>query len=110
MMHLRQAITAVVVALGDARPAYVAAALALYVASIGLVAFRWRVVLAALGARVAFVDALFAYLGGVCAGNVTPARTIGGDACRAGMLRFRSGTPLPIAGRSVVYDRLSEVP
>ncbi len=97
-------------ALRSVNPWYVAAALALYILSLLAAALRSRRILAALGHRVRFVDALLAYLAGIFVNNITPASRLGGEACRVAALGLRSGVPIQAATVSAVYDRLSEIP
>src|SRR5262249_44698205 len=55
-------------------------------------------------------DALLAYSAGVCVSNITPARTLGGDACRAALIRRPGGVPpVKAIAASVVYDRMTDV-
>jgi uncharacterized membrane protein YbhN (UPF0104 family) len=96
--------------LTEVRAGFVVVALGVYLISIGIVAVRWRLILRALGVRVSVWDSLLAYSAGVFAGNVTPARTLGCDACRVGLIRARSDASIKIATASVLYDRASEVP
>jgi len=96
--------------LAQAQSGYVAAALALYIFSVIVTAVRWRVILSTLGCRLGLTGTLVPYLCGVSVGNLTPARTLGADACRLAVLRARHGTPTRVAAASVFYDRLSEIP
>ena len=94
--------------LSTARPAYAAAALALYVVSLFIAGARWRGFLRALGADAGVVRATLATLGGIAAGNLTPSP--GGEACRIALVRVGGRTTWPQATIAAVWDRLSEVP
>jgi len=99
---------AVVGTLAHVRVSYAVAALLLYTGSLFLAAFRWRLVLRGLGGAVNYWRTLLAYLAGVCMGNITPARTVGGDACRIAALGATSQVPLKTVAASVVIERLTE--
>ena len=94
--------------LSTARPAYAAAALALYVVSLFIAGARWRGFLRALGAETGVVRATLATLGGIAAGNLTPSP--GGEAVRIALVRAGSRTTWPQATAAAVWDRLSELP
>jgi uncharacterized membrane protein YbhN (UPF0104 family) len=96
--------------LAQMRTPYIVAALGLYIFSIIVTALRWRMILGALGCRLGIAGTLLPYLSGVCVGNLTPARTLGADACRIAVLRARARPPVSVAAASVLYDRFSEVP
>src|SRR5262249_15213677 len=52
---------------------------------------------------------LLAYSAGVCVCNITPARTLGGDACRAALIPRPGGIPsMKAIAASVVYDRMTD--
>src|SRR5262249_52443805 len=54
--------------------------------------------------------AVVAYAAGVCVCNITPARTVGGDACRAALIPRPDGSPsMRAIAASVVYDRATDV-
>jgi uncharacterized membrane protein YbhN (UPF0104 family) len=98
-------------ALGHANTGLVGAAVAVDTLSLVLMAFRWRLLLHAVGSDASLWDALVAYSAGVCVGNITPARAVGGDACRTAILRRPDGLPpVKAIAASVVYDRLTDVP
>ena len=94
--------------LSTARPAYAAAALALYVVSLFLAGARWRGFLRALGADAGVTRATLATLGGIAAGNLTPSP--GGEACRVALLRAGGRTTWQQATVAAIWDRLSELP
>jgi uncharacterized membrane protein YbhN (UPF0104 family) len=94
--------------LSTARPAFAAAALALYVISLFIAGARWRGFLRALGAETTVLRATLATLGGIAAGNLTPAP--GGEACRIALLRAGGRATWQQATVAAVWDRLSEVP
>jgi len=89
---------------------YALGALLVYLTSIVIVAFRWRLILRAFGVRTSVLNAGMIYSAGVFATNITPARTLGGDAVRIALTRLRTNAPLKAVTASVVYDRMSEVP
>ena len=94
--------------LSTARPAYAAAALALYVVSLFIAGIRWRGFLRALGADATVMRATLATLGGIAAGNLTPSP--GGEACRIALLRAGGRTRWQQAAVAAIWDRLSELP
>jgi uncharacterized membrane protein YbhN (UPF0104 family) len=94
--------------LSSARPAYAGAALALYVVSLFIAGVRWRGFLRALGAEATVRRATLATLGGVAAGNLTPAP--GGEACRIALLRAGGRASWQQATVAAIWDRLSELP
>jgi glycosyltransferase 2 family protein len=96
-------------ALAHARLSLVAAALALHLAGLLITGERWRVVLAALGARVSLWRATLINLAGIFVRNTTPTTGLGGDACRIALLNAE-GVGLPHATASFAYVRLAEVP
>ena len=91
--------------LGFVTAAFLVDTLALFV-----MAFRWRVLLHSLRSSATYFETLLAYSAGVCVCNITPARAVGGDACRAALIPRPNGSPpLKAIGASVVYDRASDV-
>ena len=94
--------------LSTARPGYAASALALYVVSLFIAGARWRGFLRALGGEVTVVRATLATLGGIAAGNLTPAP--GGEICRIALVRLGGRATWSEATIAAVWDRLSEVP
>jgi uncharacterized membrane protein YbhN (UPF0104 family) len=94
--------------LSTARPAYAAAALALYIVSLFIAGARWRGFLRALGAETTVLRATLATLGGIAAGNLTPAP--GGEACRIALLRAGGRATWQQATVAAIWDRLSELP
>jgi uncharacterized membrane protein YbhN (UPF0104 family) len=83
--------------LTEVRPGYVGAALGVYGLSLVLVAARWRNLLDALGCRAGIWETLLVDSASVSVGNLTPARTIGCDACRLALIRSRSGSSFKAA-------------
>src|SRR5262245_46469364 len=111
MHEVWSTITAAIAVLGRAKPGFVAAAFAVDTVALVLMAFRWRVLLRSLGSGASLWETLLAYSGGVCVCNITPARTLGGDACRAALIPRPSGSPpAKTIVASVFYDRLADVP
>jgi uncharacterized membrane protein YbhN (UPF0104 family) len=94
--------------LSTARPAYAAAALALYVISLVIAGVRWRGFLRSLGAEVSVRRATLATLGGIAAGNLTPSP--GGETCRIALLRAGGRATWQQATVAAIWDRLSELP
>src|SRR5579862_3114860 len=110
MKGLWTTITAATVVLGHAKPGFVAAAFAVDTVSLVLMAFRWRVLLHGMGSGASLWEVLLAYSGGVCVCNITPARTVGGDAYRAALIRRPGGSPsFRAIAASVFYDRAADV-
>src|SRR5262249_25814173 len=91
-------------------PVWVAAALALYIASVLIVGARWRMFLRMLGADVPVMRATLATLGGIAAGNLTPSSRIGGEACRIALARSGREVTWTQATIATAWDRLSELP
>ena len=111
MRELWSTITAATAVLGHVKVTFVLAAFAIDTASLVLMAFRWRILLRTLGSGASLWEALLAYSAGVCVCNITPARTVGGDACRAALIRRPEGSPpLKAIAASVFYDRAADVP
>ena len=94
--------------LSTARPGYAAAALGLYVVSLFIAGARWRGFLRALGGEAGILRAAFATLGGIAAGNLTPAP--GGELCRIALVRLGGRATWQQATIAAVWDRLTEVP
>jgi uncharacterized membrane protein YbhN (UPF0104 family) len=94
--------------LSTARPGYAAAAFLLYVVSLFLAGARWRGFLRAQGGEVGVMRATLATLGGIAAGNLTPAP--GGEACRIALVRLGGRATWREATIAAVWDRLSELP
>ena len=87
----------------------VGAAVAVDTLALVVMAFRWRLLLRSMGSGASLWDALLAYSAGVCVCNITPARTLGGDACRAALIRRPGGVPpVKAIAASVVYDRMTD--
>src|SRR5262249_12597222 len=79
--------------------------------SLIVMAFRWRLLLHGVGSRAGLWETLLAYSAGVCVSNITPARTLGGDACRAVLIRRPDGwPPMKAIAASVAYDRATDIP
>jgi uncharacterized membrane protein YbhN (UPF0104 family) len=96
------------VRLSTARPGYAAAAFLLYVVSLFIAGARWRGFLRALGGEVGVMRATLATLGGIAAGNLTPAP--GGEACRIALVRLGGRATWQDATIAAIWDRLSELP
>ena len=94
--------------LATARPSYAAAAFLLYVVSLFIAGARWRGFLRAQGGEVGVMRATLATLGGIAAGNLTPAP--GGEACRIALVRLGGRATWREATIAAVWDRLSELP
>jgi uncharacterized membrane protein YbhN (UPF0104 family) len=103
------AVAAIGAVIGHANMAWVAIAVAADTAMLVAQAFRWRLLLRSLRSEATLWDTLLAYSAGVFVCNVTPARAVGGDACRAALIPRPGGVP-PVAaiGASVVYDRVTD--
>jgi uncharacterized membrane protein YbhN (UPF0104 family) len=111
MTGLWSTITATIAVLGHAKIGFVAAAFAVDTLSLVLMAFRWRLLLNKLGSGGRLWETLLAYSAGVCVCNITPARAIGGDACRTALIRRPGGSPpVKAIAASVVIDRATDVP
>jgi uncharacterized membrane protein YbhN (UPF0104 family) len=101
--------TATVIA--HANIVFIVIACAVDTLSLVLMSVRWRLLLRPVGSQASLWDALLAYSAGVFVCNVTPARTVGGDTCRATLIPRPGGQPpLKAVAASVVYDRLTDVP
>jgi uncharacterized membrane protein YbhN (UPF0104 family) len=110
MNELWATITGAFEVLEHARPGFVLAAFAVDTAALVIMALRWQILLRSLGSGTTLWEALLAYSSGVCVCNVTPARTVGGDACRAALIPRPGGSPpLKSIAASVFYDRLTDV-
>ena len=94
--------------LTTARPGYAAAAFLLYVVSLVIAGARWRGFLRALGGDASVMRATLATLGGIAAGNLTPAP--GGEAVRITLLRLDGRATWQQATVAAIWDRLTEVP
>jgi uncharacterized membrane protein YbhN (UPF0104 family) len=104
-------ITATTAVISHARLGFVVAAFAVDMLSLVVMAFRWRLLLHGVGSRTSLWETLLAYSAGVCVCNITPARTLGGDACRAVLIRRPDGRPpVKAIAASVVYDRATDIP
>src|SRR5262249_57614989 len=89
---------------------FVGAAVAVDTLSLLVMSFRWRLLLRSLGSSASFWDVLLAYSAGVCVCNITPARTVGGDATRAALIRRPGGVPpVKAIAASVVIDRMTDL-
>ena len=104
------AFTAAAALVAHARGSLIAAAFAIFLTSLVIVAFRWRLILRALGCSATVWDTGLTYAAGVCLSNVTPARVLGADAFRLAVIRSRTQASVKIAVASILYDRLSEAP
>ena len=103
--------TAVRDALARAEPAWVMLAIAIYVVSVAVVAFRWRTMIAGVtGTRVPFGPLVLATLASSFVNNVTPAARLSGEACRVvALVRMRVATTAQ-ATAVAAYERLTEAP
>jgi uncharacterized membrane protein YbhN (UPF0104 family) len=111
MTWLWSTITATTDVISHARLGFVAAAFIVDTLALVVMAFRWRILLHGVGSRATLWETLLAYSAGVCVGNITPARTLGGDAGRAVLIPRPDGVPpLKAIAASVVYDRATDVP
>jgi uncharacterized membrane protein YbhN (UPF0104 family) len=98
------------VVIAHAHLSFVAAAFAVDTVSLVVMSFRWRALLRSFGSGANLWETLLACSAGVFVGNITPARAIGGDACRAALIRQLGGSPsMKAIAASVVYDRASDV-
>lgn len=70
-------------------------------------AFRWRQILKIQSVNYSMVSSFFSYLGGLCAGIITPGRT--GEAMRACYLKEETGVPLSRGLASVFVDRIFDL-
>src|ERR1700722_10349013 len=105
MTGLWSTITATAAVIGHAKIGFVAAAFVVDTLSLVLMACRWRLLLRSLGSGATLWEALLTSSGGICVSNITPARTLGGDACRAALIRRPGGSPTVKAiAASVMYD------
>jgi uncharacterized membrane protein YbhN (UPF0104 family) len=103
------ALAAIGAVIGHANIAWVTAAVAADTTMLFAQAFRWRLLLGSLRSSATLWDTLLAYSAGVFVGNVTPARAVGGDACRIALIPRPGGVP-PVSaiGASVIYDRATD--
>src|SRR5438105_2360804 len=79
-------------------------ALAMYLVSVYLMAWRWRTVLLGLGCAVRTWNTLLANLAFTFANNITPGR-VGGEVLRVAVLRHQTAMDLKPAVASSLYDR-----
>jgi uncharacterized membrane protein YbhN (UPF0104 family) len=111
MTWLWSTITATTAVISHADVDFVVAAFAVDTLSLVVMAFRWRLLLHGVGSRASLWETLLAYSAGVGVCNITPARTLGGDACRVVLIPRRDGSPpVKAIAASVVYDRATDVP
>jgi uncharacterized membrane protein YbhN (UPF0104 family) len=109
MKNLWPTIVATAAVISHAKWGFVAAAFAIDTLSLIVMAFRWRLLLRAVGSGASLWDTLLAYSGGVFVSNVTPARTLGGDACRAALIRRPEGIPsMKAIAASILCDRATD--
>jgi uncharacterized membrane protein YbhN (UPF0104 family) len=97
-------------AIADANPAFVIAALGLYIVSIVIAGARWRLLLGALAIAVRLRDTMLAHLAGIFVNNVTISSRIAGEAARIGVIRLRANAPIPETTAAAAFERLSEIP
>jgi len=107
---LWSAATATMTVMRHADVRFIGAAVAVDTLSLVLMAFRWRRLLHSMGSGASLWETLLACSAGVCVCNITPARAVGGDACRAALIRRPGGSPpVKAVAASVVYDRMTDV-
>src|SRR5262245_30540535 len=103
-------LAATIAAISHAKVGFIAAAVAVDTLSLVVMAFRWRLLLHGVGSRARLWETLLAYSAGVGVCNITPARMLGGDACRAALIPRPGGSPpIKAIAASVVYDRATDV-
>ncbi len=109
MSAVWSAVAAVAGVIGHANLGWVTAAVAADTAMLVVQAFRWRLLLRSLRSAATLRDTLLAYSAGVFVCNVTPARAVGGDVCRAALIPRPGGSP-PVSAiaASVIYDRATD--
>jgi uncharacterized membrane protein YbhN (UPF0104 family) len=107
---MRSALSAGLATLAAADPVYVAGVFALYVVSLFLVGARWRVFVRAVGGDVSILRATLSNLGGIAAGNISPATRVGGEACRIALVRQSGTVTWRQATIAAAWDRLAELP
>jgi uncharacterized membrane protein YbhN (UPF0104 family) len=111
MARLWSTITATTTVIGHAKIVFVAIACAVDTLSLILMAVRWRLLLRSAGSGASLWETLLAYSAGVFVSNITPARILGGDTCRAVLIPRPGGwPPMKSIAASVVYDRATDVP
>ena len=95
------------VALGEARPLWIAAALGFVALAYALKIYRWLTMLRGLGATIDFREAAIPFLGGVAFNNVLPLRA--GDLIR--VLAFQRFTGVPPTGQvgTLALERLMDL-
>jgi uncharacterized protein (TIRG00374 family) len=82
--------------------------LALWLATVGLHAFRWRLVLTRLGSNVPLARLMHSWLAARAVGSLVPSGTLGGEPVRARLLVAR-GVPTARAAGAVALDRSLEL-
>ena len=109
MNALWSTITEATVVLGHANVGFVVAAVTVETLSTILIAYRWRLLLRSFGSGAGLWQTVLAYMSGVCVSNITPARAIGGDACRVALIRGPAvSPPLKAIAASVFSDRVAD--
>jgi uncharacterized membrane protein YbhN (UPF0104 family) len=109
-MAIWQTVLAAAQRVTTARSPYVAAAIALYVASLWIVGARWRRFIGAAGGTIGLSRATLATLAGIAAANLTPSSRLAGEACRITLGRLAGTVTWRQATVAALWDRLSEVP
>src|SRR5215470_2534674 len=110
MTRLWSTIAATTDVIGHANLGFVAAAFAIDTVALLVMAFRWRLLLRGVRSGASYRETLLAYSAGVFVCNVTPARAVGGDACRVTLIHRPGSSPtLKAIAASVVYDRATDV-
>ena len=98
-------------ALARADLTFVGLALGVYLASVVVVALRWRVVLEGVtGRRPPLLQLVLATFASAFVNNITPTGRLGGEACRVAALRRLGCGSVPRAMATIAYERLSEAP
>jgi glycosyltransferase involved in cell wall biosynthesis len=95
--------------LGEAKPAFAALALALYIFSLWVGAVRWQRLLLAMGCRVRVMRLLLVNLVGICANNVTLNSRVAGEGARLAALRVTDGVSADRLAISTLYERITDV-
>src|SRR5262249_41975255 len=110
MVKVWSAIAETAAVIGQAKVGFVAAAFAVDTLALVLMAFRWRLLLRAMGSAASLWRTLLAYSAGVCICNISPARTVGGDVCRGALIPRPGGSPsVKAVAASIIYDRATDV-
>ncbi len=98
----------VVSGLGYSGLFYFFLALLLYYVSVLLYAFRWKIVLKAMGRDVSYFSLVKAFLSSIFINNITPLSRSGGEILRIAWLNKLYKIPAAVSTASVLYERLIE--